>query len=463
VDGCSLDRASVLADAARKLARGDAGAAEAAYRAQLAVAPDDAEILSNLGAALNAAGRNAEAEQACRAALGVRPGYWAALANLAVALHGQHRQTEAAGVYVAALNAHAGNAQAWTNAGVCWRELGDLRAALVAGRAALKLAPDDPDLRCNLAITLLTAGELAEGFAEFEWRWRCARMRPHGYGAPQWRGEAARGRTILVHAEGGFGDTLQFVRYARLLARDGALPVVLAQRPLRRLLTRGLGGAARVIAEGDAVPPHDLQCPMLSLPHGFGTTLSTVPAEVPYLTADPALAARAKARLGHLPGVKVGLVWSGSPLFGQPELRAMNERRSMRLSDLATLFEIAGVSLVSLQYERDPARETAALSGRLFDPMGDVADFDDTAALLCAVDLLISVDTAVAHLAGALGRPVWVLSRHDACWRWLGDRSDSPWYPTLRHYRQAKPGDWGGVVAQVAADLRALVAGGGAN
>ncbi len=420
--------------------------------------PDDAEMHSNLGAALNAAGRHKEAEQACRFALGLQPGYWAALANLALALHGQHRQREAAAVYVAALNANPGNAQAWTNAGVCWRELGDLQAALVAGRAALKLVPDDPELHFNLAVTLLIAGELREGFAAFEWRWRCGRMRPHGYLAPQWLGEDPRGRTILVHAEGGFGDTLQFVRYVRLLARDGARPVVLVQRPLHALLIRSLGEAARVIAEGDAVASHDLQCPMLSLPRAYGTTLESVPAEIPYLTADPERVALAARQLGELAGLKVGLVWSGSALLGQAEFRAMNERRSMHLSDFAALFEIEGVSLVSLQYQRDPARETAPLSGRLFDPMGGVADFDDTAALVAGLDLVICVDTAVAHLAGALGRPVWVLSRHDSCWRWLGGRSDSPWYPTLRHYRQAAPGDWAGVVARVAQDLRVWAA-----
>jgi hypothetical protein len=254
-------------------------------------------------------------------------------------------------------------------------------------------------------------------------------MAPHGMPAPQWRGEPLAGRTLLIHAEGGFGDTLQFIRYLPALTKAGATTIARVQAPLLRLLRRSFPGTIFMAAD-EPLPQHDLH--------------------------DPAVAAAWGQRLAAAPpGLTVGLVWAGAPLLGQAEFRAMNTRRSLPASAFAPLAAVAGVRCVSLQVGGEPA---SAAGFALIDPMAEVTDFDDTAAIIAKLDLVISVDSAVAHLAGALGRPVWVLSRYDACWRWLAHRRDSPWYPSLRLYRQTAPGDWGAVMQEVTGDLRRLAA-----
>jgi hypothetical protein len=405
-----------------------------------------AETLSNYAATLLGAERAEEAEAACRAALRLQPRYWAALANLGNALHRQQRHAEAVNAYHAALEENPRHAPAWTNLGVALNEQQLMKDSLIAHNAAVALAPQDAQIRTNRAMALLMAGDLAAGFAEFEHRWRTPGMAPHGLAAPQWQGEALAGRRLLIHAEGGFGDTLQFIRCVPALAASGATVIARVQAPLLRLLRRSFPGTLFSAAD-EPVPAHDVQCPMLSLPHGAGTTLATVPGAVPYLTPDPQAVAAWRRRLAGAPGLRVGLVWAGAPLLGQAEFRAMNARRSVPVGAFAKLAEIPGVSCVSLQLGGEKA------GFPLIDAMAGVTDFDDTTAIVSNVDVVISVDSAVAHLAGALGRPVWVLSRYDACWRWLAHRRDSPWYPSLRVYRQSVAGEWGGVMAEVAADL----------
>ena len=343
------------------------------------------------------------------------------------------------------------HASAWTNLGVALNEQWVMDDALAAHDKARALAPWDAQIRCNRAMALLMAGQFEEGFAEFEHRWRTPGMAPHGMVQPQWAGEDPDGKRILLHAEGGFGDTLQFIRYAKLLVRRGATVMARVQTPLLRLLRRNFGEIT-FFDETGFVPAHDVHCPMLSLPHGFRTTLNNVPAGMPYLAPCPAKSAAWRTGLAGIgAGLRVGLVWQGAALLGVAEFRAMNARRSIPAASLAPLGNVPGVRLVSLQYGRDRTGRGPALP--IFDPMAGVGDFDDTAALIDALDLVISVDSAVAHLAGAMGKPVWVLSRFDACWRWLAHRRDSPWYPQLRLYRQQAPGDWDGVIAAVAADL----------
>jgi hypothetical protein len=268
--------------------------------------------------------------------------------------------------------------------------------------------------------------------------------------APVWLGQAAEGKTILVHEEGGFGDTLQFVRYAPLLAERGLNFYVRVQDPLLRLIRRSFPDTVVISPGSGTLPPHDLQCPMMSLPHALGTRLETVPSKMPYLVADPDRVAAWRRRLdAAAPGKRrVGLVWAGAPRLGMAQARAMNLRRSVDPRLLAPLASVPGIQLVSLQHGADAPEAPACLN--MFDPMGEMADFDDTASLVAALDLVITVDSAVAHLAGALGKPVWVMSRYDACWRWLAGREDSPWYPTLRVFRQPSPGDWGAVVSHIA-------------
>jgi hypothetical protein len=226
---------------------------------------------------------------------------------------------------------------------------------------------------------------------------------------------------------------------------------------LRRLLAT-LGGSVNVIAHGEKLPKFDLHCPLLSLPLAFGTTLATIPAAVPYLQADREQVMVWRRRLKVLPGLRVGIAWAGGLRPFDPLLRAIDLRRSITLGHFAPLTAIPGINLVSLQ-KGDPASQarTPPSGMELLDVTDELDDFADTASLVAALDLVITVDTAVAHLAGALGRPVWILNRFDACWRWLPGREDSPWYPTARLFRQPTPGDWDGVIANVCSALRELV------
>jgi hypothetical protein len=278
------------------------------------------------------------------------------------------------------------------------------------------------------------------------------------FSAPLWKGEAIGDRTILLHAEQGLGDTIQFCRYAPLMVCGGGT-ILEVPAPLVRLLSR-LPGVSEIVASGNGLPPFDLHCPLLSLPHAFGTTLDTIPAATPYLSADPALAANWQERLVGLDGLRIGLVWAGAQWLNVPGAAAAARRKSTGLQALAPLGEVSGVSFVSLQ-KHVPAAEAADPPHglALHDFTSDLHDFEDTAALIVNLDLVISVDTAVAHLAGALGKPVWLLNHFGTDWRWLLNRDDCPWYPTLRQFRQPSPGDWNSAICAARDALQRLVAG----
>lgn len=455
-----MDRKAKLVRGASEVAAGQLAEAETTYRSLLAETPRDAEVLSNLGGVYNIAQCHEAAEAACRASLAVLPGYWAALANLATSLHRQQRFEEAITVYLEAVRANPGNASAWTNLGVALTEQGRPAEALPMHDTAVALAPNDAEIHTNRAMALLAAGDFVGGFAEFDWRWRTPAMAPHTIEGPRWLGralgaESIAERTILLQEEGGFGDTLQFVRFVPAVRELGARVVLRVQPELVRLLHRSLPGIT-LIGTSDPLPPYDLHAPLLSLPRCFRTSLETVPTTMPYLTPCPEAVLRWGKRLDQEFGaraLRVGLVWAGAPRLGMAQMRAMDHRRSIPAHVLGPLGGLSGVHLVSLQF-RQPGQDTSLPDGlNMFDPMPDVIDFDDTAALVQNLDLVIAVDTAVAHLAGALGRPVWLLSRFDACWRWIAGRVDTPWYPEMRICRQPKPGDWGAVIAEVAAAL----------
>jgi tetratricopeptide (TPR) repeat protein len=453
-----MDRLLLLDRGAEEIAAGRLPEAEATYRTILAEQPDDAEALSNLGAVFNAARYPAAAEAACRAALKALPGYWAALANLGTALHRQQRYSEAIGAYLDSLHANPGNVKACTNLGAALCDQWRMTESLRVHEAALRLAPDDPEVRNNRALALLTAGDLERGFAELEWRWRSSAMKPHGIPGEPWQGEAPLGATILVHDEGGFGDTLQFARYVPMLAALGARVLLQVQPPLVRLIQRSMPEVA-VFARGESLPMYDLHCPMLSLPHGFRTRLDTVPANLPYLHPDRVAAQYWRERLAEAKGglaLDVGLVWAGSSRPDMPDAFEMNLRRSLTLAQLAPLASVPKVRFVSLQLDAPPEPTPPGMA--MLDPMAGMKDFDDTAALVANLDLVIAADTAVAHLAGGLGRPVWLLSRYDACWRWVAGRQDCPWYPALKFFRQPSPGDWASVIASVTKELARHVA-----
>ena len=329
-------------------------------------------------------------------------------------------------------------AEAQNNVGHSLINLGRSAEAVAFYDAAIAVRGDYPTARFGRAVALLKSGDFARGWQEYEWRWRDCQRPRLDLDAPLWDGGLLQGRTILLHAEQGFGDTLQFVRFAPLVAALGARVVLEVPRPLVRLLSE-VDGVDAVVACGEPLPAFDLHCPMASLPLAFRLSLDDIPA-TPYLR-PPAAARRPMAA-----EVVVGLVWAGDPRPAMLRSNLIDRRRSTTLAALAPLLELAedGVRFVSFQL--GVAGDELERYG-LEDGVAGVADFADTAGRLGGVDLLITVDTAMAHLAGGLGLPVWMLSRHDGCWRWLERRTDTPWYPTMRIFHQPTPGDWDAVVA----------------
>lgn len=454
------------------LAAGRAAEAANHFGAALQGRPDDAVLLSGLGAALRTTGRLHEAESATRQALRLAPTLNETRIELGNVLYELGRAQEARDAFRAALAHNPHSAPALLGLGVASIVLGlfgDAEAALRTGlaqqpgfaeahnalgdllrncgrleesesalREALHLRPDYPDAQVNLAFTLLQAGRLTEGWRAHEHRFRARAWRDyrHDFATPRWQGEPLAGRRLLIHAEQGLGDAIQFCRYLPRI-EPGAHVIVRVQPPLVRLLAASFP-ALHIIAENEPLPRFDLECPLLSLPH----VLKDPPLAAPYLAADPALVSTWRGWLDRLPGRRVGLVWAGNPRL------AADARRSIPLAALAPLGEIAGISFVSLQHGAAAAQQApAGLS--LHDRTRDLNDFADTAALVSALDLVVGVDTAVIHLAGALGRPVWLLNRADTDWRWSAKAGSSTLYSTLREFRQDSPGDWSGVITEI--------------
>jgi Flp pilus assembly protein TadD len=313
----------------------------------------------------------------------------------------------------------------------------------------------------NWAMMVLTRGDFRRGLALFEHRLDLPGVGLLGQAstAPMAVDRTAlNGKTILVQAEQGMADTLQFVRYGRLLAETGARVVCVVQPPLTNVV-RTSPWIAETISDDQVLPAHDLRVPAMSLPLLFGTEEQTIPGDVPYLTADRCKVAAWRDKLAGLGHPRVGLVWAGGSRGGNADLIATDQRRSVALATLAPFWTVSGCAFVSLQIGQ-PATQTAELPAGLVlhDFTAAIHEFDDTAALIENLDLVISVDTSTAHLAGALARPVWLLNRFDTCWRWLLDREDTPWYPTMRIFRQPAPGDWGPVIARVTQALREFAA-----
>jgi hypothetical protein len=296
---------------------------------------------------------------------------------------------------------------------------------------------------------LLLLGDFARGWAEYEWRWRCKGNPERSYPSRQWSGEAPSGKTILIQTEQGFGDSFQFLRYVPMVAALGAEVVLAVPGPLLRL-AETLPGVNGVVTENDALPDFDFYCPLLSLPGIFGMSVEKIPAVVPYLYSPKETAAVWESRLAAETGLKVGLVWSGNPA------NRMNPRRSIPFPALEPLWRIPGIRWYSLQVGSPTAEISRALHQPIMDLSPLLTDFAETAAAIQHLDLVISVETAVAHLAGALGQKVWVPLTVVPAWRWLLGRDDSPWYPTMRLFRQSTPGDWIPVVDALGKELRAM-------
>jgi len=339
--------------------------------------------------------------------------------------------------------------------GALWQE-GRLEEAIAAARASVQSGPDDPQTHQGLAHMSLAVGDFARGFEEYEHRGDDDPIRATFEGqAPRWRGEDIAGKTVLVFAEQGLGDTIQFGRYAALLVERGAMVKALVQPPILRLMKSIPAPVVWNIAMG-AVSPFDFQIPLPSLPSAFRTRLETIPAAVHYLHAETDRVGPWKDTLGS-GGLKVGIVWQGNPMFKN------DRRRSVPLENFAPLSAIPDVRLISLQAIHGLDQLTRLPAGMAVETLGEkITDnpegLDEIAAVMANLDLVVTSDTAAAHLAGALGRPAWVALSHDPDWRWLRDRADSPWYPTMRLFRQRRPGDWPGLFAEIAVALRDLVA-----
>lgn len=432
--------------------------AEACYRRALVLAPDSATTLANLAHALHCLDRDDEAIACCHQALASNPGHAPALNVLGTIYRFRGRWDEAIDCYRKALDLDPRSLDVCNNLGITLLALRRLDEAGHYFDRALAIDPDRADAHWDRACLLLLQGDYARGWKEYEWRWihdPDLRRQAGRYPQPRWRGEDPAGKTILLHTEQGLGDALQFIRYAPLLARRGARVLLSCPRPLQRLLA-GVEGVAEVVDPG-AIPHFDCHCPLLSLPLLFGTTLDSVPASIPYLAADPGLAASWAQRLPADGALRVGVVWTSNPhrYGGATKVARSKLSRACPGTALAPLAGVRGVRYFSLQKDPPPG-DPPGLA--LTDCMHMVDDFADTAALIANLDMVISVDTSVLHVAGALGKPVWIMLPFDSEWRWLLTRDDSPWYPTARLFRQRVMGDWPQVIADVAAALRGVVA-----
>lgn len=476
------DQATVrmnLANALSSLGRADD--AVAAYDAVLCQAPDDPDALNNKAVTLKDAGRLDAAETVLRTAVARHPDFERAWTNLGLVRRLKGDVEGAFTAYRRALEIEPQSLQALNNLGVLLRwqgeldeaedlfqrilrrapnsievlnNLGDVLQALnrldeaeSAFRRVLALDQNHPEGHHNLAVLLLLRGDFENGWRHYEWRWLAKEFPSERRDFPQplWAGEPLADASILLYVEQGLGDALQFARYVPIVAAQAERVVVECPAVLKRLF-ENLDGAIDVIARGDPLPPVDLQCPFLSLPGLLTPSLDSIPGNVPYLHANAADTATWKERLEPLDGLKVGLAWAGSP-------HHTNDReRSIRLDALAPLADIDGCSLISLQIG-DSAAQLDAADLALYDLTADIRDYADTAALIANLDLVITVDTSIAHAAGALGRPVWVLLPHAPDWRWLVERDDSPWYPNMTLYRQPARRAWAPVIERVRADL----------
>lgn len=434
--------------------------AEASYRRAIALQPGHARAYNNLGGVLHMQGDLDGALAAYRKALDLEPGLAQANQNYASLVRDAGALERAAEAYRRQTRANPRDALAFNDLGNTLRELGLHDEALAAYAQALAVDPEFAEAHFSRAFVLLLRGDYAEGWREYEWRWRIPAFNAPArrFPLPIWDGSRVEG-TVLLHAEQGLGDTLQFVRYAPLVGArcEG---VVLECQPELRALMAGVPGIARVVPRGEPLPAFAAHAPLMSLPARFGTALGNVPWDGPYVRADPERAARWRgllqadaARLGAA-RLRVGLVWAGRPQQWD------DRKRSIPLGALAPLASTPGVHFYSLQLGVAAAQAASPPAGmRLIDHTAHIADFSDTAALASELDLLLTIDTSVAHLGGAMGLPTWVLVAHAPDWRYHLGRSDNPWYPSMRLFRQERDGDWSGAIEAAAGALTERAAG----
>jgi tetratricopeptide (TPR) repeat protein len=418
-------------------------------RAQM-LNPDDLSTLKDHGAALLYADRGEEALACYDHALALRPDDVYFVFKRGAALAKLDRFEEALACFDKALSAQPDLVEALDNRGTVLATLQRAAEAIASYDQALAIKPDTAESHWNRGLALLRIGDYDQGFKEYEWRWKTANFetKSRDFQQPLWLGDRPiDGRTILLHAEQGFGDTIQFARYVPLVAALGA-KVVLEVQPHLAELFSGMEGDPVVIKKGAELPPFDYHCPLLSLPLACKTRMDTIPAKVPYISIDQRRAAAWRDRLPRSQSPRVGLVWAGNPQF--PGDRS----RSIGLPQLLPLLAVPGIEFVALQKDLRSGDEEILRSHPKVAYVGsEIEDFTDTAAVLSQLDLLISSDTSVVHLAGALGLSCWILLEYTPDWRWMLEREDNAWYPTARLFRQPNAGAWGSVVARVVDEL----------
>ncbi|HEX4066335.1 MAG TPA: tetratricopeptide repeat protein [Acidobacteriaceae bacterium] len=432
----------------RKLGRLEEAATH--YERAVALRPNYVEAWSNFGVLLRQQGKLEESAACLVKALNLRPNSAEAFDNLGNTLRDMGRLVESAACHERALALKPDFAQAHNNLGYTLRKQGKLAESRESYQRALVLDPGSPDIRWNLCLLDLLEGNFAEGWRHYEVRFQREGNRPRSFSKPIWCGEPLNGARILLHSEQGLGDAIQFLRYIPLVHAAGGTVILNVPRALGRLAA-SLPGVDTLTVEDESLPPFDWHCPLMSLPLAFKTSLDSIPNRVPYLTVPK----EALQRLNDLHGtnreLRIGLVWSGNPKCTEDQIR------SMPLSSFRSVLELDGLRFFSLQLGA-----AAAQLGTIETPITDLSsainDMADTAALVMGLDLIITVDTSVAHLAGALGKPTWTLIPFAPDWRWLTDREDSPWYPTMRLFRQDHFGDWESVVQSIRVQLSALAA-----
>jgi len=436
--------------------------AVADYGRAIAIRPDYAAAFYNRGNALRDLRKLDAAVADYEKAIALKPDYMEAYYNQGNVLRELRKFDAAIALYDKAISIKPDSAAAYNNRGIARQEPQQLDAAMADFDRAIAIAPDYAEAYANKALIFLLQGDLATGFELYEWRLKIGRSdeMPQRFSQPLWLGvEPLRDKKILLHSEQGLGDTIQFCRYAALVAKAGAEVLLEVPRQLIGLL-QSLAGASRIIAQGDPLPDFDYHCPLMSLPLAFKTVLDTIPDPTPYLHADPAQARAWQERIGQRKKLKVGVVWNGG--FRPDRGWDVNERRNIRLDMFARALNTIDADFFSLQ-KGDPAE--SEIRGREIEywPRGnfhnfaaELKDFVDTAALIANLDLVVTVDTSTAHLAAALGKPTWILNRFDTDWRWLLDRDDSPWYRSVRLYRQDESQSWEPVLRRLAADLAKL-------
>jgi tetratricopeptide (TPR) repeat protein len=428
--------------------------ARTAFERSIAVDPDFFPAHHDLGYLLYEMGLAEESLAALDRAASLAPASFEAHHNRGRTLHALRRYEEALASYGRAVALRPDHAPTYLNRGEAYNDLRRYDEALADFARALELRPGYDDVRWNESLTRLILGQFEVGLPLYECRYKGEMTwSPRHQEIPPWLGDAdiARKR-LLVWWEQGFGDTLNFCRYVPMLRERGADVVFEVQAPLKRLMS-SLGTDIEVIASGDALPPCDFQVPLLSLPLAFRTTLDTIPARVPYLSADAEKVRLWRERIPKGERLNVGVACSGH------KRQKDDEARSMALRELAPLAEIANLFLVQVDVRPDDRAFASESGGRVRVLEDEIRDFDDSAAIVANLDLVVTIDTALAHLAGALAKPVWIMLPWTPTWRWMAEREDSPWYPTARLFRQSARGRWDDVIARVRDELRALAPG----